>query len=481
MQRLAIIRCGTSSLNRVVDICQQTISARARDSTIKRTLSINSHDQKNELGIDTKSYKPSTAKTETHVPDDLKGGQPIETIDKPPRSTATLTSGGKVWSVQNPGSVHIAPLGATATTFVPAAKVDGQTIHETTVHTTQGELNIADPFKTHVLQPEATPAQLAEAAAVSAFEPFAPDTPLTTTSPADTVFAPKISSTELYSATSSPTAHYEKATPSSSTTDTTKYEAATKSTVFGGLDTLASTKKHPQYDPFDAKPADKTKSAQEIPIQRESDIRDEILRESLNYVNEQGWTMDAIRSGVRASNQPTTVEGLFSNGYDLVEYFMRDANAKMSAYMNDKAKNGNKQGSHLLIDGLKHRLSLVVPYANTWDQALAQGALPQNAMRGWKNLLDLAGDAWHGIGDTSTDMNWYSKRLLLAAVYKSAEIYMIQDQSPDKVDTMNFLERRLGDFQAMGSVRNSVSKSLSDTAQIASGLFSVVRNLTSRR
>ena len=53
-------------------------------------------------------------------------------------------------------------------------------------------------------------------------------------------------------------------------------------------------------------------------------------------------------------------------------------------------------------------------------------------------------------------MNWYSKRLLLAAVYKSAEIYMIQDQSPDKVDTMKFLERRLGDFQAMGSVRNSV-------------------------
>ncbi len=38
-------------------------------------------------------------------------------------------------------------------------------------------------------------------------------------------------------------------------------------------------------------------------------------------------------------------------------------------------------------------------------QALAQGALPQNAMRGWKNLLDLSSDAWHGVGDTSTDVN----------------------------------------------------------------------------
>ena len=77
--------------------------------------------------------------------------------------------------------------------------------------------------------------------------------------------------------------------------------------------------------------------------------------------------------------------------------------------------------------------------------------------------------------------NWYSKRLLLAAVYKSAEIYLLQDQSLDKIDTMNFLERRLNDFQAFGSVRNTVSKSFSDTAQIVNGLFSVVRNLTSRR
>ncbi len=26
-------------------------------------------------------------------------------------------------------------------------------------------------------------------------------------------------------------------------------------------------------------------------------------------------------------------------------------------------------------------------------------------MRGWKTLLDLSNNAWHGIGDTSTDVN----------------------------------------------------------------------------
>lgn len=481
MQRLIYIRSGTPSLNRVVDICQQTISTKIKDSIIRRCLSTNSSkNNENDLGIDTKSYKPSTAKTETHIPDDLKGGQRIETIGTAPASTATLTGGGKVWSVQNPDSVHIAPLGAATATFVSTPHGDGIRMHETTVHTAQGELNFGNPFTTHTLQPEATPGQLAEAAAASAFETFAPDTPLETPIATDTVFAPKISSTDLYSTASSPTGQFENAT-GASTIDSIKYETSTKSQVFGGQDTSAGSKKHPQADAFASKKTDEKSAVQEIPVQRESDIRDEILRESLKYVNERGWTMDAIRAGVRASNQPTTVEGLFSNGYDLVEYFMLDANRKMAAYMNEKAKSGEKQGGSLLVDGLKYRLGLVIPYAATWDQALAQGALPQNAMRGWKNLLDLSSDAWHGIGDTSTDINWYSKRLLLAAAYKSAEIYMLQDQSPDKIDTMQFLERRLNDFQTMSSVRNSVSKSLSDTAQIASGLFSVVRNLTSRR
>jgi hypothetical protein len=26
-------------------------------------------------------------------------------------------------------------------------------------------------------------------------------------------------------------------------------------------------------------------------------------------------------------------------------------------------------------------------------------------MRGWKGILDLSSNAWHGIGDTSTDVN----------------------------------------------------------------------------
>ena len=42
-------------------------------------------------------YKPSTAKQETHVPDDLKGGQPADTINTAVHSAGAGAGDGKVW------------------------------------------------------------------------------------------------------------------------------------------------------------------------------------------------------------------------------------------------------------------------------------------------------------------------------------------------------------------------------------------------
>ncbi len=160
-------------------------------------------------------------------------------------------------SPQDPDAIHVAPLGrVNATTFVPSTKGDGGKAHETTVYTTtKGRVNIADPFTTHTLQPEASPAQLAEAAAASAFEVFAPNTPSKPTSTAATepVFSPKISSTDTYSTTTSPTKDFDSAVPSSSHQESIKYEASNKPRVFGGQDTSADTKNHPKRNPFNLK------------------------------------------------------------------------------------------------------------------------------------------------------------------------------------------------------------------------------------
>jgi len=258
MQRFVRLYTGTSRFFRVVSASHSKINIslfeqkNALDHTnsliFKRCLATNNKSSKSTNQVDSHSdlYKPSTAKEKTHVPDDLKGGQPIDTIQS--LAQDITTGSGKVWSANNPGGVHVAPLiRAGSTTFVPKSTENGNKVHETTVYTTQGELNIADPLKTHTLHHDPTPVELAEAAAASAFETSAapPSTPT-----AEAVFAPKISSTEVHSVASSPTGDFDSAAPASSQHEKVKYETSTKSQVFGGQDTSADSKKHPNENPY---------------------------------------------------------------------------------------------------------------------------------------------------------------------------------------------------------------------------------------
>jgi ubiquinone biosynthesis protein COQ9 len=75
--------------------------------------------------------------------------------------------------------------------------------------------------------------------------------------------------------------------------------------------------------------------------------------------------------------------------------------------------------------------------------ALSILAMPQNvplALRiGWRSA-DLM---WRLAGDTATDYNHYSKRLILSGVYTATLLAWLDDQSEGWTDTAAFLDRRL--------------------------------------
>ncbi|CAF0969665.1 unnamed protein product [Rotaria sordida] len=449
MQQLIYICSRKSPLCRVIDVNYKLLSVEenllfnnVNNLIFKRYITTKNNSPKkiNKVNVRTNLYKSSTVQQQIHTSNDLKGQQPSETI----KHSTTITNNENIWSTRPSYDIHISSLrDNTSTTFISPFMKD-------------------DPFKTCTSQSDITPVQLAEAAVVSAFEQSTPNNiPLTSsssTTTTETVFVPKIFSTNIYSDSFSIAVGFHSLIPLSLQNNKIKYE----------------TINHPKEDLFYIKDKSNTSDSNEILIQHKIEIRNHILHESLNYVHEKGWTMAAIHAGMKKCNQPKTAEGLFYNGYDLVEYFMRDSNAKMTAYMNELANKEHIEGIRLLIEGLKYRLNLVIPYADIWEQALSQKGLPPNTQRAWKSLLDLANQAWLGIDDISTDIKWYTKRISIATIYRSAEIYMLKDQSPNKIETMKFLERHLDDFETMSTTRNSVSQSLSDAAQVASGLFTVI-------
>jgi len=53
-------------------------------------------------------------------------------------------------------------------------------------------------------------------------------------------------------------------------------------------------------------------------------------------------------------------------------------------------------------------------------------------------------------------MNWYTKRLTLAGIYKSTELFMIQDKSENFRDTYQFLDNRFNDLANFNQMKTQV-------------------------
>jgi ubiquinone biosynthesis protein COQ9 len=96
-----------------------------------------------------------------------------------------------------------------------------------------------------------------------------------------------------------------------------------------------------------------------------------------------------------------------------------------------------------IIALVEARINVMIPDIEALRRALAILALPQNlphaAKLGWR-----AADAiWRAAGDTSTDLNHYSKRTLLAGIYTATVMAMLDDQSEGFAETRAFLGRRV--------------------------------------
>ena len=72
-------------------------------------------------------------------------------------------------------------------------------------------------------------------------------------------------------------------------------------------------------------------------------------------------------------------------------------------------------------------------------------ALPHYAGDGAQALWGTADRIWTALGDTSTDINWYTKRATLSGVYAATVLYWLGDASDGHARTWAFLDRRIDD------------------------------------
>lgn len=108
------------------------------------------------------------------------------------------------------------------------------------------------------------------------------------------------------------------------------------------------------------------------------------------------------------------------------------------------------------------RLEMVAPHREAVRRALNLEALPQHAPRALRQLYRTVDAIWYAAGDTATDFNFYTKRLLLAGVYSATLLRWLDDKSEGFTATAAFLDRRLADVmrieKAKGKLRQLASR-----------------------
>jgi ubiquinone biosynthesis protein COQ9 len=83
-------------------------------------------------------------------------------------------------------------------------------------------------------------------------------------------------------------------------------------------------------------------------------------------------------------------------------------------------------------------------------------SLPQNAAEGAKMIWGTADAIWTALGDTSADINWYSKRATLSAVYGATVLFWLGDDSPGHQATWDFLDRRIDDVMQIEKAKAAI-------------------------
>jgi len=181
--------------------------------------------------------------------------------------------------------------------------------------------------------------------------------------------------------------------------------------------------------------------------------RQAVLSAALPHVPFDGWSETTLRAAMADSGIPEGLaRALFPRGgIDLAVAFHRDGDTRMreALAMTDLSQ---MRFRDRIAHAVRVRLDLVE------DRELVRRgttlfALPQHAPEGAKLVWGTADAIWTALGDTTRDLNWYSKRATLSAVYGSTVLYWLGDDSPGHQDTWDFLDRRISDVMQIETLK----------------------------
>ncbi len=199
------------------------------------------------------------------------------------------------------------------------------------------------------------------------------------------------------------------------------------------------------------------------------DDKERLIDAALNHVVFDGMGDRAIAAGAQDIGMGRDLARVYlpRGGADLAAAYHRRGDTALREWLARTPPEGRFRDR--ISQAVMQRLSLS-------NRELARAgatvlALPQNMGLGARLVWETVDAIWDGLGDRSQDVNWYSKRTTLSAVYGATVLYWLGDDSPDAGDTRAFLDRRIEGVMRFETAKARISKvpGISALTQAATG------------
>lgn len=172
--------------------------------------------------------------------------------------------------------------------------------------------------------------------------------------------------------------------------------------------------------------------------------REAIFKAALKHVPFEGWTSKNLRMATADAGLPDGAEELYFPGgaLELIRYWSGRMDAQTADHL-ASLDLGAMRIRDKVTSGVLARLETIGPHEEAARRALSRLSLPDGLPQAASQLWGSADTIWRGIGDTSTDGNYYSKRTILSGVIGSSMLSWLSDEEFDKASARAFLDARI--------------------------------------
>ena len=190
-----------------------------------------------------------------------------------------------------------------------------------------------------------------------------------------------------------------------------------------------------------------------------TDIKAQLLEAALAHVVFDGWSDVTFRAAIAdAGGDPAVARGVCPRGaLDLAVAFHNGGDEEMAVRLAAEDMSELRY-SQKVARAVQVRFE-VIPDKEAVRRGTTVFALPQHAAEGAQLVWGTADAIWKALGDTSDDVNWYTKRATLSAVYSSTVLYWLGDDSLEGQGTWAFLDRRIDDVMRVEKLKSKVNDS----------------------